>query len=64
MRSSGRFSCFLGDPTSKYFDEAFVNTVILNPLLEYKERTISVTPPEHCKYYFADKALVILITRY
>lgn len=61
MRKGARFSCYLNDPTSKFLDEKFYRQIILNPHLEYREKTIPIEVPAHCSYYQADTALVITV---
>ncbi|MBI3236818.1 MAG: hypothetical protein HYZ48_03855 [Chlamydiales bacterium] len=63
MRTGGRFSCFLSSSISKYEDLKFVESVICNPFLDYKEHWIDVDVPSNCDYYQEDKALVITITK-
>ena len=63
MRPGSRFSCFLEDPTSKFEDETFFNTIITNPHLGYREELIDIEVPPSCKYYRGNTALVITITK-
>ncbi len=42
MRKGSRFSCFLEDPTSKYEDPRFVDEIIANPWVDYREKTVSI----------------------
>src|SRR3989344_5641595 len=42
MRKDSRFSCFLEDPTSKYEDPRFFDEIITNPLVDYREQTLSI----------------------
>lgn len=63
MRKGANFSCYLEDPSSKFEDDNFYQKIILNPDLEYKEHTIPIQVPEHCKYYKGDTALVITIKK-
>jgi SAM-dependent methyltransferase len=61
MREGAVFSCFFEDPSSKYFDQKFMDHVITNPNVEYHEEWIPITVPEYCNYYEHDQALVIRI---
>jgi hypothetical protein len=63
MRKHSRFSCFLSDPTTTWENQNFVQKVIANPDLDYRETEIQVEVPEHCTYYKNDKALVIVIEK-
>ncbi len=63
MHKGARFSCYLEDPTSKYEDSLFLENIILNPALDYKERWIDVEVPPHCRYYENNTALVMTITK-
>ena len=63
MRKGARFSCFIENPVSKYRDPLFEQYVITNPFVEYKENTMKVHVPKHCRYYHGDEALVITITK-
>ncbi len=62
-RKGSRFSCFLEDPTSKFENQKFIDHIITNPWLDYKEEWIDIQVPENCKYYKGKTALVITITR-
>jgi hypothetical protein len=64
MRENAIFSCFLEDPTSKYFDQKFMDHVIMNPYLDYQEKWIPIEVPKHCSYYAGNQALVIRIQLY
>ncbi len=61
MKPGSVFSCFLEDPTSKYFDQKFIDNIITNPYLDYREELIPIDVPTHCNYYKGDQALVIRI---
>jgi protein-L-isoaspartate O-methyltransferase len=63
MRKGSRFSCFLSDPASTWENQHFVQEIIANPDVDYKEKEISVSVPEHCTYYKNDKALVIVVEK-
>ena len=55
MRKGSRFSCFLEDAASKSEDPRFFDRIIANPLLDYKEKLVSL-PEGH-------EALIILIEK-
>ena len=63
MKEGARISCYLEDATSKYEDDKFVDHIITNPHLEYREKQIPITVSPHCKYYEGKEALVIAITK-
>lgn len=63
MRKGSCFSCFLSSSVSKYEDPKFVDAVICNPHLEYKEYKIPIAVPANCHYYSEEEALVIKITK-
>lgn len=44
MRPGSRLSCCLHDPTSKYQDRIWLEKILGNPHLDYKERKISLNP--------------------
>lgn len=61
MREGAVFSCFFEDPTSKYLDQKFMDHIITNPFLDYREEWIPIDVPAHCNYYKGDQALVVRI---
>jgi protein-L-isoaspartate O-methyltransferase len=63
MRKNARFSCFLSSSVSKYQDEKFVDEIIANPALDYREEEIFIEVPANCAYFSGNKALVITITK-
>ncbi len=62
MNKGAVFSCYLEDPSSKFFDKKFFDHIITNPFVDYHEEWISIEVPKHCKYYKGNEALVIRIT--
>lgn len=63
MRKGSRFSCFLSSPVSKYEDPQFVDAIICNPFLDYREHWIDIEVPPNCEYYTGNQALVMTITK-
>ncbi len=63
LKKEGVISCYLAKSCSKFQDDRFFQKVILNPSLEYQEKTISIDVPKHCNYYSDREALVITIKK-
>ncbi|HEY2810757.1 MAG TPA: class I SAM-dependent methyltransferase [Rhabdochlamydiaceae bacterium] len=63
MHLGSRFSCFSGNPASKYDHPWFFENIITNPDLDYQERWMPVSVPETCTYYPYDTALILTIER-
>jgi len=64
MKKGARFSCYLESSHSRFDDPFFYNEIILNPHLTYSEKTIQVTPPEHCAYFTGNDALLITVQKW
>lgn len=62
-RKGSRFSCFLSSSVSKYQDPRFMEDIIANPYLDFKEEEIVLEVPASCTYFTGDKALVVTITK-
>lgn len=63
LKKNGAISCYLANSSSKFEDERFYQSVILNPHVEYTEKKISIEVPSHCNYYRGNEALVITIKK-
>ncbi len=63
MRKGSRFSCFLSSSVSTFEDDQFLNEVIVNPFLDFREEEIVLEVPENCTYFSGNRAFVITITK-
>lgn len=63
MHPGSRFSCFSGNPASKYEQPWFFENVITNPFLDYHEKWMPVDVPPSCVYYPYTTALILLIKK-
>lgn len=58
LRNHGRFTCFLNNPTSKYEDFDFFESVIVNPFIDYKETPLSIHTSDKTR-----EALLIVVEK-
>jgi hypothetical protein len=63
MHKGSRFSCFSGDPTSKFENPEFFESIITNPDIEYEEKLMPIDVPKSCKYYQHNQALIMLVEK-
>lgn len=58
LRNKGRFTCFLSNPSSKYEDFFFFESVITNPFIDYKEDPLTVDMSDRSR-----EALLIVVEK-
>lgn len=63
MRKGSSLSCFISDPTSKFQESAFHQSMMESPLCDYKQELISIEASENYGYYHKNQSLVITITK-
>ena len=63
MHPNAFFSCYLESSQSKFEDPLFMEKIIQNPFMDYKEHLIDICVPPHCNYFKDHKALVMTIQK-